>query len=117
MVDTHTVEQCKNEGRDVEEQQKAKEGCVIHGSLGVNKVAGNFHFAPGKSLTSVAISAAGLIQFQRTDHNVSIRFPPFTLHTRYPSFLNATSTPISNVSSEETPEVTSESRVKGMARF
>jgi len=29
--------------------QQSKEGCNVAGSLRVNKVAGNFHLAPGKS--------------------------------------------------------------------
>ena len=36
-------------------QEQNHEGCLVHGTLEVNKVAGNFHFAPGKSLHQVYI--------------------------------------------------------------
>eukprot|EP00285_Hemiselmis_virescens_P018492 CAMPEP_0173406404 /NCGR_PEP_ID=MMETSP1356-20130122/64523_1 /TAXON_ID=77927 ORGANISM="Hemiselmis virescens, Strain PCC157" /NCGR_SAMPLE_ID=MMETSP1356 /ASSEMBLY_ACC=CAM_ASM_000847 /LENGTH=180 /DNA_ID=CAMNT_0014367389 /DNA_START=8 /DNA_END=546 /DNA_ORIENTATION=+ len=83
-----TVVQCKEEGKATREQQSAHEGCTIHGTLGVNKVAGNFHFAPGKSLHSVAISLDGLITFQRTDYNVSHRINHLSFGKVYPGRAN-----------------------------
>uniref|UniRef100_A0A3P9ADG5 Endoplasmic reticulum-Golgi intermediate compartment protein n=1 Tax=Esox lucius TaxID=8010 RepID=A0A3P9ADG5_ESOLU len=44
-----TIEQCKREGFSQKMQEQKYEGCQIYGFLEVNKVAGNFHFAPGKS--------------------------------------------------------------------
>ncbi|KAI8800756.1 endoplasmic reticulum vesicle transporter-domain-containing protein [Cladochytrium replicatum] len=43
------VEQCVGEGWMDKMKEQANEGCNVHGHLEVNKVAGNFHFAPGKS--------------------------------------------------------------------
>lgn len=43
------VEQCKREGWDEKLKKQMNEGCQLFGTLEVNKVAGNFHFAPGKS--------------------------------------------------------------------
>lgn len=43
------IAQCVKEewSKHIEEQKN--EGCQLYGALTVNKVAGNFHFAPGKS--------------------------------------------------------------------
>ncbi|XP_050999570.1 endoplasmic reticulum-Golgi intermediate compartment protein 3 isoform X2 [Acomys russatus] len=44
-----TIEQCRREGFSQKMQEQKNEGCRVYGFLEVNKVAGNFHFAPGKS--------------------------------------------------------------------
>uniref|UniRef100_A0AAY4EXY5 Endoplasmic reticulum-Golgi intermediate compartment protein n=1 Tax=Denticeps clupeoides TaxID=299321 RepID=A0AAY4EXY5_9TELE len=44
-----SIEQCKREGFSQKMQEQKNEGCKLFGFLEVNKVAGNFHFAPGKS--------------------------------------------------------------------
>jgi endoplasmic reticulum-Golgi intermediate compartment protein 3 len=46
------------------------EGCNIHGSLEVNKVAGNFHFATGQSFLQSAIFLADLLALQDNHYNV-----------------------------------------------
>ncbi|CAG8559207.1 6375_t:CDS:2 [Acaulospora morrowiae] len=43
------IEQCVKEGWSKKASEQAKEGCNVAGSVMVNKVAGNFHLAPGKS--------------------------------------------------------------------
>ncbi|KAK9467614.1 endoplasmic reticulum vesicle transporter-domain-containing protein [Lipomyces arxii] len=50
--DGHGVEQCERENYPERIQAVQHEGCNVAGSLFVNKVVGNFHFAPGKSFTS-----------------------------------------------------------------
>nr|CAD1833155.1 unnamed protein product [Ananas comosus var. bracteatus] len=42
------IDQCMREGFIQKIKDEQGEGCNIHGFLEVNKVAGNFHFAPGK---------------------------------------------------------------------
>ncbi|PAA82192.1 hypothetical protein BOX15_Mlig030157g2 [Macrostomum lignano] len=49
VVDLANYAQCREEGLDVKLRNAGHEGCRVHGHLLVNKVAGNFHFAPGKS--------------------------------------------------------------------
>uniref|UniRef100_A0A8C6M9S0 Endoplasmic reticulum-Golgi intermediate compartment protein n=1 Tax=Nothobranchius furzeri TaxID=105023 RepID=A0A8C6M9S0_NOTFU len=44
-----TIVQCKREGFTQKMMEQKNEGCQVYGFLEVNKVAGNFHFAPGKS--------------------------------------------------------------------
>ncbi|CAG8653378.1 14096_t:CDS:2, partial [Ambispora leptoticha] len=43
------IDQCVKEGWVDKIKKQSKEGCNVHGTFSVNKVAGNFHFAPGKS--------------------------------------------------------------------
>lgn len=45
------IEQCKREGFSDRIKEQQNEGCRIFGYLEVNKVAGNFHIAPGKSFS------------------------------------------------------------------
>ncbi|KAJ3123426.1 hypothetical protein HK098_001919 [Nowakowskiella sp. JEL0407] len=44
-----SMEQCIAEGYMEKIKEQEKEGCAVYGHIVVNKVAGNFHFAPGKS--------------------------------------------------------------------
>jgi len=48
------------------------EGCNIQGSLEVNKVAGNFHFATGKSFLQSAVFLADLLALQDNHYNVRL---------------------------------------------
>ena len=41
--------QCTREGWKDKLKTQQNEGCLVTGHLEVSKVAGNFHFAPGKS--------------------------------------------------------------------
>ncbi|KAJ1552032.1 Endoplasmic reticulum-Golgi intermediate compartment protein 3, partial [Nowakowskiella sp. JEL0078] len=43
------IEQCIAEGFVQKMKDQHDEGCLVYGHIEVNKVAGNFHFAPGKS--------------------------------------------------------------------
>lgn len=47
--DTSLLEQCKDDKYMEELDAHRGEGCHMWGNLLVNKVAGNFHFAPGRS--------------------------------------------------------------------
>lgn len=46
------VEQCEREHYSQHLDEQRKEGCRIEGGIRVNKVVGNFHFAPGKSFSN-----------------------------------------------------------------
>ncbi|EDQ85716.1 uncharacterized protein MONBRDRAFT_34133 [Monosiga brevicollis MX1] len=43
------IAQCEREGYDAMMEAQEREGCQLYGHLEVNKVAGNFHIAPGRS--------------------------------------------------------------------
>lgn len=49
LVDPLNVAQCAQDHHLTELRAQEGEGCRFHGKFKVNKVAGNFHFAPGKS--------------------------------------------------------------------
>uniref|UniRef100_H0Y165 Endoplasmic reticulum-Golgi intermediate compartment protein n=1 Tax=Otolemur garnettii TaxID=30611 RepID=H0Y165_OTOGA len=55
-----TIEQCRREGFSQKMQEQKNEGCQVYGFLEVNKVAGNFHFAPGKSFQQSHVHEARL---------------------------------------------------------
>jgi len=44
------IVQCLNENEERKIKYSTQEGCNLHGFILVNKVAGNFHFAPGRSI-------------------------------------------------------------------
>jgi len=46
------VEQCAREHYSEHLDEQRREGCRIEGGIRVNKVVGNFHFAPGKSFSN-----------------------------------------------------------------
>lgn len=46
------VEQCEREHYSEHLDAQRREGCRIEGGIRVNKVVGNFHFAPGKSFSN-----------------------------------------------------------------
>jgi len=58
-----TVEQCKREGLMESIALQAGEGCQVFGHFEVNKVAGNFHFAPGKSFQQGNMHVHDLMAF------------------------------------------------------
>lgn len=63
--------QCKREGFVQRLKDEQGEGCNIHGFVDVNKVAGNFHFAPGKSLDQSFSFLQDLLNFQPETYNAS----------------------------------------------
>ncbi|KAJ3096015.1 Endoplasmic reticulum-Golgi intermediate compartment protein 3 [Phlyctochytrium planicorne] len=61
------VEQCIREGFSQKIKEQANEGCNMHGYIEVNKVAGNFHFAPGKSFQQGSVHVHDLHSYQSND--------------------------------------------------
>ncbi|KAJ3207623.1 hypothetical protein HDU67_007355 [Dinochytrium kinnereticum] len=58
------VEQCIREGWTQKVKEQQNEGCNMHGHIEVNKVAGNFHFAPGKSFQQGSVHVHDLFSYQ-----------------------------------------------------
>ncbi|KAL3620924.1 hypothetical protein CASFOL_035836 [Castilleja foliolosa] len=71
LTNTDLIDQCKREGFVQKVKEEEGEGCNIHGSLEVNKVAGNFHFAPGKSFHHGNIHLFDLLALQSESYNIS----------------------------------------------
>ena len=57
------VEQCKREAHLEAIDAQSGEGCRMFGHFTVNKVAGNFHFAPGKSFQQGSMHVHDLLAF------------------------------------------------------
>lgn len=76
------VEQCEREHYAEHLEEQRREGCRIEGGIRVNKVIGNFHFAPGKSFSDGARHVHDLdIYLRQGDHSFShkihhLRFGP-----------------------------------------
>ena len=68
------VFQCKREGFFQSIKDEDGEGCNIHGSLEVNRVAGSFHFAPGKGFHLTNFFLDDLLAFQKDSYNVRLIF-------------------------------------------
>ncbi|OBZ88654.1 Endoplasmic reticulum-Golgi intermediate compartment protein 3 [Choanephora cucurbitarum] len=58
-----TIDQCIREGWINRMESEANEGCNIHGHLLVNKVSGNFHFAPGDAFQTHSMHVHDLKEF------------------------------------------------------
>ncbi|KAK9471932.1 endoplasmic reticulum vesicle transporter-domain-containing protein [Dipodascopsis tothii] len=67
------VEQCEREHYPEKLKEVEHEGCNVAGHLSVNKVIGNFHFAPGRSYTSPQMHVHDLNVYQqsKTTHTFS----------------------------------------------
>ncbi|KAK9456123.1 endoplasmic reticulum vesicle transporter-domain-containing protein [Dipodascopsis uninucleata] len=61
------MEQCERENYPQRLESMKHEGCNFAGSLSVNKVVGNFHFAPGKSYSSPTAHVHDLDVYERSD--------------------------------------------------
>ncbi|KAJ7968181.1 endoplasmic reticulum-Golgi intermediate compartment protein 3-like [Quillaja saponaria] len=88
MTNMDLIDQCKREGFFQKVKDEEGEGCNIHGSLEVNKVAGNFHFAPGKSFHQSNIFMNDLLSFQKDNYNISHKINKVTLGKSFPGLVN-----------------------------
>lgn len=77
------VEQCEREHYAEHLDEQRREGCRIEGGIRVNKVVGNFHFAPGKSFSNGNMHVHDLDNYFKDEgghsftHTVhSLRFGP-----------------------------------------
>ncbi|GAM82685.1 hypothetical protein ANO11243_006670 [Dothideomycetidae sp. 11243] len=64
------VEQCTREHYSEHLDEQRREGCRVEGGIRVNKVVGNFHFAPGKSFSAANMHMHDLENYMRGDPNV-----------------------------------------------
>ena len=70
-------------------REQRNEGCHIHGQLQVNKVAGNFHIAPGKSYQQGRVHMHDLIPFgDNRNFNMSHTINKLSFGHDYPGSRN-----------------------------
>ncbi|XP_028549741.1 endoplasmic reticulum-Golgi intermediate compartment protein 3-like [Dendrobium catenatum] len=81
------IDQCKREGIFQKIQEEQGEGCNIHGFLDVKKVAGNIHFAPGKSFHHLSFPFLDLFSFQ-AEYNVSHKINKLSFGKEFPGVIN-----------------------------
>jgi len=80
------VEQCKGEAE--KESMSQEEGCQAYGHLLVNKVAGNFHFAPGKSFVAHHVHIHDLGSLGGKKFNLTHKINHLSFGDSYPGILN-----------------------------
>ncbi|CAG8519296.1 7769_t:CDS:2 [Paraglomus brasilianum] len=90
------VEQCINEGWIEKIQKQSKEGCNLAGSVRVKKVAGNFHFAPGKSFERNHVHVHDIQPFLSDD--IKHEFTHIIHHMSYGPFVESVVNPLDGTS-------------------
>lgn len=98
------MHQCVREGQTVGMvgNEALNEGCRVHGYLEVNKVAGNFHIAPGQSFEQRNFHVHSLRNIRLNMLNTTHQINDLTFGEYFPNQIN----PLSN-----TAQVTSEGAV------
>jgi len=88
-LSTHThVEQCVRERVERQVRANSEEGCNLWGSLQVNKVQGNFHFAPGKSFQHAGNHIHDFLPFEVDHFNASHIIHNLGFGVQYPGIVN-----------------------------
>lgn len=77
------VEQCQREHYSEHLDEQRKEGCRVEGALRVNKVIGNFHFAPGKSFSNGNMHVHDLENYLNGGEGVTHTFTHTVHHLRF----------------------------------
>ncbi|KAH9809192.1 DUF1692-domain-containing protein [Teratosphaeria destructans] len=77
------VEQCEREHYAENLDKQRKEGCRIEGGIRVNKVVGNFHFAPGKSFSNGNMHVHDLENYFAGSEGVEHTFTHKVHHLRF----------------------------------
>ncbi|CAN7065464.1 unnamed protein product [Brassica oleracea var. botrytis] len=88
MTDHEIIDQCKREGYVQRVKEEEGEGCNIFGFLEVNKVAGSFHFVPGKTFRQSGFHLQDLLVFQGDSYNISHKVNRLTFGERFPGVVN-----------------------------
>jgi len=83
-----TFEQCKREGWSEKMMEQVGEGCQVYGYLLVNKVAGNFHFAPGKSFQQHHMHVHDLQPYKNMKWNISHTIGRLSFGREFPGIIN-----------------------------
>ncbi|XP_073315920.1 uncharacterized protein [Primulina huaijiensis] len=83
-----SIDQCKREGFLQRIKEEEGEGCNLYGFLDVNRVAGNFHFAPGKSFQQSNVHVHDLLAFQKDSFNISHKVNRLAFGDYFPGVVN-----------------------------
>uniref|UniRef100_A0A0X3NWI7 Endoplasmic reticulum-Golgi intermediate compartment protein 3 n=1 Tax=Schistocephalus solidus TaxID=70667 RepID=A0A0X3NWI7_SCHSO len=83
-----SFEQCREERATGARENIGKQGCRLVGHMGVNKVAGSFHIAPGKSYGQGHIHVHDLQAVAGAQFNLSHHINKLTFGAAYPGHQN-----------------------------
>jgi len=88
FTDGEGIAQCEREGWTNKIKEQEEEGCNMYGFLEVNKVSGNFHFAPGKSFQQQNVHIHDLQGFGRRVFNMTHTIKALSFGHEYPGMEN-----------------------------
>jgi len=88
FVNADSIEQCAREGWSEKMASMSGEACQVYGYLLVNKVAGNFHFAPGKSFQQHHMHVHDLQPLKNFKFNVSHSINRLSFGKEFPGVIN-----------------------------
>uniref|UniRef100_A0A061R484 Endoplasmic reticulum-golgi intermediate compartment protein 3-like n=1 Tax=Tetraselmis sp. GSL018 TaxID=582737 RepID=A0A061R484_9CHLO len=88
LVGLDGIVQCDKEGFHNRIKEQAGEGCHIWGSIAVNKVAGNIHFAPGKSFQQGHMHVHDLLPFNTDKFDLSHTIHKLSFGGDFPGVVN-----------------------------
>ena len=91
LATLNSIEQCVASGQTQDNlvlELDRGDGCQMYGYLEVNKVAGNFHLAPGKSFQHAHMHIHDLAAFPATRFNVSHKITTLSFGEPFPGIVN-----------------------------
>ncbi|KAL2937264.1 Endoplasmic reticulum-Golgi intermediate compartment protein 3 [Bienertia sinuspersici] len=88
LTNLELIDQCEREGFFQKVDEEKGEGCNINGFLEVNKVAGTFHFIPGKTFHLSEFHVNNLIAVQKGNYNISHRINKLAFGDNFPGIVN-----------------------------
>jgi len=83
-----SIAQCAKEGFTQRLVEQKDESCKVFGYLLVNKVAGNFHFAPGKSFQQNHMHVHDLAIYRFSGFNLTHTINKLSFGTEFPGIIN-----------------------------
>jgi uncharacterized protein with PQ loop repeat len=88
FIENDDVEQCYEESQDRKRKYATLEGCNLNGFFLVNKVAGNFHFSPGKTTETGTGAMHDYLPFEIEHFNTSHIIHSLGFGQKYPGLHN-----------------------------
>ncbi|CAO2815528.1 unnamed protein product [Amaranthus hypochondriacus] len=88
LTNVDLIDQCEREGFFQKIHEEKGEGCNIKGFLEVNKVAGTFHFIPGKTFQLSDFFFGDFISVQNDNYNISHKINKLNFGDYFPGLVN-----------------------------
>lgn len=90
MASEEGIAQCVRDGYidDLNEQSENKEGCNLHGTIQVQKVAGNFHFGVGRNFQQAQMHVHDLMPLRNININLTHTINHLSFGKDYPGRKN-----------------------------